>query len=81
VPRGYQKVIVIMGSDQVLSESGTSFASGVDYYTVGIFGQPSATTPWMLRLAHHLALNITMMGEHGVTRANPDRRSTCHLHA
>jgi Protein of unknown function (DUF3500) len=66
-PKGYRKVIDIMGSDQALSERGTPFASGVDAYTVGIFGQPSATMPWMLQFGgHHLALNITIMGERGV---------------
>jgi hypothetical protein len=62
-----RKVIDIMGSDQALSEGGTPFASGIDAYTVGIFGQPSATTPWMLQFGgHHLALNITIMGARGV---------------
>jgi hypothetical protein len=65
--KGYRKVIDIMGSDQALSERGTPFASGIDAYTVGIFGQPSSTTPWMLQFGgHHLALNITIMGERGV---------------
>jgi hypothetical protein len=65
-PKGYQKVLDIMGSDQALSESGTPFSSGAAYYTIGIFGTPSARTPWMLQFGgHHLALNITMWGEHG----------------
>jgi Protein of unknown function (DUF3500) len=66
-PEGYRKVIDIMGSDQALSERDTPFAAGVDAYTVGIFGQPSATTPRMLQFGrHHLALNITIMGERGI---------------
>lgn len=66
-PKGYRKVIDIMGSDQALSERGTPFASGVDVYTVGIFGQPSAARPWMLQFGgHHLALNITIIEERGV---------------
>lgn len=66
-PKGYGKVLDIMGSDQVLSEGGTNFASGTAYYTVGIFGNPSATSPWMLQFGgHHLALNVTIAGEHGV---------------
>jgi Protein of unknown function (DUF3500) len=66
-PKGYQKVLDIMGSDQALSESGTPFSSGASYYTIGIFGTPSTNSPWMLEFGgHHLALNITMSGEHGV---------------
>jgi hypothetical protein len=66
-PRGYQKVLEIMGADQALSEHGNPFAAGIATYTVGVFGHPSAATPWMLQYGgHHLALNITMAGEHGV---------------
>jgi hypothetical protein len=66
-PKGYQKVLNIMGSDQALSESGTPFASGTDSYTIGIFGSPSTTAPWMLEFGgHHLALNITIAGKQGV---------------
>jgi hypothetical protein len=66
-PKGYQKVLDIMGSDQALSDSGTPFAAGTSAYTIGIFGTPSATAPWMLEFGgHHLALNITMAGKHGV---------------
>jgi hypothetical protein len=65
--KGYQKVLEIMGSDQALSDGGTNFSSGTAYYTIGIFGSPSATTPWMLQYGgHHLALNITIAGERGV---------------
>ncbi|HMF79568.1 MAG TPA: DUF3500 domain-containing protein, partial [Bryobacteraceae bacterium] len=66
-PKGYQKVLDIMGSDQALSDSGTPFASGTAAYTIGIFGNPSTTTPWMLEFGgHHLALNITIAGKQGV---------------
>jgi Protein of unknown function (DUF3500) len=65
--KGYQKVLDIMGSDQALSDGGTPFASGRAVYTIGIFGSPSATSPWMLEFGgHHLGLNITMAGENGV---------------
>jgi hypothetical protein len=64
--KGYPKVLEIMGSDQALADSGTPFSAGTAYYTLGIFGIPSATTPWMLELGgHHLALNITIAGEPG----------------
>jgi hypothetical protein len=66
-PKGYQKLLDIMGSDQVLHESGTPFCSGTDCYTIGIFGEPSTTRPWMLEFGgHHLGLNITIVGEQGV---------------
>jgi hypothetical protein len=64
--KGYQKVLDIMGSDQALAE-GTNLAAGADYYTLGIFGVPSPTTPWMVQFGgHHLALNVTMAGARGV---------------
>lgn len=66
-PQGYQKVLDIMGSDQALADGGTPFSSGTNYYTLGIFGNRSTTTPWMLQFGgHHLGLNITLAGEHGV---------------
>jgi hypothetical protein len=66
-PKGYQKVLDIMGSDQALSDGGTPFASGTAVYTIGIFGSPNTTTPWMLEFGgHHLALNITIAGKQGV---------------
>lgn len=65
-PRGYQKVIDIMGSDQVLADAGTPFDSGNDSYVIGVFGAPSATGPWMLQFGgHHLALNVVIAGGRG----------------
>ncbi|PQO25577.1 hypothetical protein C5Y96_24915 [Blastopirellula marina] len=65
-PKGYQKVVDIMGSDQVLHEKGTNYASGNDVYTLAVFGAPSSTDPWMLQFGgHHLALNIVIVGVHG----------------
>jgi hypothetical protein len=66
-PKGYQKVLDVMGSDQALSEKGTPFASGTAAYTIGIFGSPSTTAPWMLEFGgHHLGLNVTIAGKQGV---------------
>lgn len=66
-PQGYRKVLEIMGSDDALKKQGNPFASGADVYTLGIFGTPSATEPWMLQFGgHHLGLNITVAGPHGV---------------
>ncbi|HEX4227858.1 MAG TPA: DUF3500 domain-containing protein [Bryobacteraceae bacterium] len=65
--KGYQKILDIMGSDEALSKTGTPYCSGTACYTIGIFGQPSTTKPWMLEFGgHHLGLNLTMAGEHGV---------------
>jgi Protein of unknown function (DUF3500) len=66
-PKGYEKVIEIMGSDQALADNGTPFAAGNDAYTIGIFGTPSVTDPWMLQFGgHHLALNVVVARERGV---------------
>jgi len=79
-PKGYQKVVEIMNSDQVLSESGTPYATGTAHYTLGIFGNPSASEPWMIQFGgHHLGLNVTLVGRQGtlapsLTGASP--RST-----
>jgi hypothetical protein len=65
-PKGYQKVVEIMNSDQVLSESGTPYAAGTAHYTLGIFGNPSASEPWMIQFGgHHLGLNVTLVGGQG----------------
>lgn len=40
---------------------------GKDLYFIALLGTPSETKPWMLQFGgHHLALNITVAGEHGV---------------
>ena len=65
-PKGYQKVVEIMNSDQVLSESGTPYATGTAHYTLGIFGNPSASEPWMIQFGgHHPELNVTLVGRQG----------------
>jgi hypothetical protein len=65
--RGYRKTQEIMDSDQALSDQGTDFASGRAFYAIGIFGEPNTQTPWMIQFGgHHLGLNVTMVGPHGV---------------
>lgn len=65
--KGYRKVLDIMGSDQALAAGGTPYASGRDAYTLAIFGTPGVTSPWMVQFGgHHLALNVAMLGRHGV---------------
>ena len=60
---GYQKILNIMAADQVLSDSGTNYASGAANYVLGLFGTPSTNTKWMLQYGgHHLGLNVTMQG-------------------
>jgi hypothetical protein len=40
---------------------------GKDLYYISILGKPSEKDPWMLQFGgHHLALNITIVGERGV---------------
>ena len=64
--KGFAKVQAIMGADQALHEQGTNYASGVDTYTLGIFGTPSQTDPWMIQFgAHHLGVNLVIRGGTG----------------
>ena len=40
---------------------------GKDLYYISMLGTPSEKTPWMLQFGgHHLALNITIVGERGI---------------
>ena len=66
---GYEKVVGIVESDQVLKQQSPRGAPpfGRDEYFVSFMGKPSATEPWMIQFGgHHLALNITIAGEQGV---------------
>jgi hypothetical protein len=66
---GYQKVINIMTSDEILGrlDTGTDALEGFAYYFISILGTPSATAPWMIQWGgHHLALNITFDGSNEV---------------
>lgn len=66
-PQGYEKVLAIMGADQALADGGTNYAAGKDVYTLGLFGSPSATAPWLVQFGgHHLGLNVLIAGAHGV---------------
>ncbi|MFF9550770.1 DUF3500 domain-containing protein [Methylobacterium fujisawaense] len=65
--KGYRKVLDIMGSDQALADTGTPFAAGRATYTLAIFGTPGVSGLWMVQFGgHHLALNVTLRGEHAV---------------
>jgi Protein of unknown function (DUF3500) len=66
-PMGYQKVLDIMAADQTLADEGTPYASGYDAYTLALFGQPVASSPWMLQFGgHHLGLNVTFVDDKAV---------------
>jgi hypothetical protein len=66
--RGFEKIEEIVASDEVLkADSGNNPIFGRDLYYVSILGTPSETKPWMLQFGgHHLALNVTIVGEHGI---------------
>lgn len=66
---GYEKVVGIVESDEVLRKEGGPNAPpfGRDEFFLSFLGKPSVTTPWMIQFGgHHLALNITVAGENGV---------------
>jgi hypothetical protein len=66
-PMGYQKVLDIMAADQTLADEGTPYASGYDSYTLALFGEPVASSPWMLQFGgHHLGLNVTFVGDRAI---------------
>jgi len=67
-PKGWEKVQQMMASDEVLKiEAGNNPRFGKDLYYLSILGKPSEHEPWMLQFGgHHLALNITVVGQHGV---------------
>jgi len=66
--QGYEKVVQIVEGDEVLkrNDSGGRTIFGHDEYYISFLGKPSATEPWMIQFGgHHLALNITLVGEQG----------------
>jgi hypothetical protein len=68
---GYQKVLDIIGGDDVLSKGkggkggkGKGGDFGFDNFYLALFGKPSATTPWLVQFGgHHLAVNVTVVGK------------------
>jgi Protein of unknown function (DUF3500) len=66
--KGFDKVQQIMEGDEVnKTKEGSNPIFGKDLYYISILGKPSETDPWMLQFGgHHLALNVTIAGEHGV---------------
>jgi hypothetical protein len=78
-PQGYEKVLSIVAGDETLKKSGGQNMFGRDEYYVSFLGQPSTAEPWMIQYGgHHLAINITLVGEQGTltpshTAAQPAR--------
>jgi hypothetical protein len=67
--RGFEKVQEIVEGDEVLKTAGggSNPMFGRDLFYVSILGTPSEKSPWMLQFGgHHLALNVTIAGEHGI---------------
>jgi uncharacterized protein DUF3500 len=66
--RGFEKVQQIMQGDEVLkTKAANTSMFGKDLYYISILGKPSEKDPWTLQFGgHHLALNVTIDGEHGV---------------
>lgn len=66
--RGFEKVQQIVEGDEMNKiNSRNSPMFGKDLYFISILGTPSPKDPWMLQFGgHHLALNVTIAGEHGV---------------
>ena len=66
--KGYEKIQQIMDADEVLKTSERNNPMfGRDLYYLSFLGTPSEKQPWMLQFGgHHLAVNVTIAGEHGV---------------
>jgi hypothetical protein len=66
--RGFEKVQEIVEGDEVLKKNERDNPMfGKDLFFISILGTPSETAPWMLQFGgHHLALNVTIVGAHGV---------------
>jgi hypothetical protein len=63
---GYAKVMAIVEADEQLRQSTGRAMFGRDEYYVSLVGEPSTTEPWLIQFGgHHLALNITLVGERG----------------
>jgi hypothetical protein len=66
--KGFEKVQQIVEADETLKANERNNPMfGKDLYYISILGTPSEKEPWMLQFGgHHLALNITVAGEHGI---------------
>jgi len=66
--RGFEKVGQIVEADEVLKTGDRNNPMfGKDLFFISFLGTPSETDPWMIQFGgHHLALNVTIVGERGV---------------
>jgi hypothetical protein len=64
--KGYKKMIDIMLADDQLTDPARPRPGfGTDYFSVVLFGKPSATDPWAFQLdGHHIGVNISLSGDH-----------------
>lgn len=68
-PEGYVKIKGIMDADETLRKTSgnNSPPFGLDEFYISFVGAPSTSTPWLFQFGgHHLALNLTYVGENGV---------------
>ena len=65
---GFEKIQQIMEGDDVIRiNAGNNALFGRDLYYISLLGKPSGKDPWTVQFGgHHLALNITVAGDHGV---------------
>lgn len=64
-PEGYEKVLAIVESDEVLRAQGApgNLVFGRDEFFLSFAGAPSPTAPWLVQFGgHHLAINATLQG-------------------
>jgi hypothetical protein len=64
-PEGYEKVLAIVESDEVLRAQGApgNLVFGRDEFFLSFVGTPSPTAPWLVQFGgHHLAINATLQG-------------------
>ena len=66
--KGFEKIQQIMDADEALKANERNNPMfGKDLYFISFLGTPSEKTPWMLQFGgHHLAVNVTIAGDHGV---------------
>lgn len=66
--RGFEKVQQIMEGDELLKKGERNNRMfGKDLFYISFLGTPSEKDAWILQFGgHHLALNLTIAGEHGV---------------
>lgn len=66
--QGYEKVQGIIDADESIKKSAPgNLVFGADEFYLSFVGAPSATERWTIQFGgHHLALNITIVGDQGV---------------